>query len=195
MRKVSTAIPVDPKRDEELIEAAAKILAAEHPMTMRQCFSRVHRMGVVQNTNREYRIFSRSLAKARSGGHIEHDWLVDPPVHETISAVLVDPNHVEELRSERRSYSEIFDTRLDKRIILTLPQAKEFKKSGFGYFAGRGRMILAMRRRDFVKLRDLSVVAGFDRAGETGEKGKPALDASWIGTFLRDRFEKGRHCL
>lgn len=120
-------------------------------------------------------------------------------MRKVITAILVDPNRVEELRTRRLSFSEIFnlcDYGPGQRVSLTPLQATEFEASSFGYYAGRGRMILAMCRRDFAKLRDLSAVAGFDRTGETEEKGKPiTLDAGWIGTFLRDRFEKGRRCL
>ena len=60
-----------------LIDAAVKVLEAEHPMTVRQCFYRLVSVGVVENSVADYRRVSQVLTTARNDGRIDFSWIVD----------------------------------------------------------------------------------------------------------------------
>jgi hypothetical protein len=65
------------KRTTKIIEAAADILAAEYPMTLRQCFYRLVSVSVIENTRKDYQALSTYLTKARADGRIEYEWITD----------------------------------------------------------------------------------------------------------------------
>lgn len=85
-----------------IIEAAAEILAAEFPMTLRQCFYRLVSMEIIQNTRRDYQALSRILTKARGDGRIEYEWLVDRS--RPLYSVNVFENPAEYAEAVKRSY-------------------------------------------------------------------------------------------
>jgi hypothetical protein len=60
-----------------LIDAAAEILEAEHPMTVRQCFYRLVSVGVIANSVADYRRVSQILTTARNDGRINFSSIVD----------------------------------------------------------------------------------------------------------------------
>jgi hypothetical protein len=60
-----------------LIEAAAEILEAEHPMTVRQCFYRLVSVGEIANSIADYRRVSQILTTGRNDGRIRFSWIVD----------------------------------------------------------------------------------------------------------------------
>lgn len=60
-----------------LIDAAVKVLKAENPMTVRQCFYRLVSVGEIQNCIADYRRVSQILTTARNDGRIRFAWIVD----------------------------------------------------------------------------------------------------------------------
>lgn len=64
-------------RTTAIVDAAADILVAEYPMTLRQCFYRLVSKGVIENSRSDYQTLSRILTKARNDGRIDFGWLVD----------------------------------------------------------------------------------------------------------------------
>jgi hypothetical protein len=60
-----------------IVAEARDILAAEYPMTLRQCFYRLVSREVIQNSRRDYQMLSRILTKARNDGRVDFGWLVD----------------------------------------------------------------------------------------------------------------------
>jgi hypothetical protein len=65
------------RRTAAIVAEARDILAAEYPMTLRQCFYRLVSREVIQNNRRDYLKLSRILTKARNDGRIDFAWLVD----------------------------------------------------------------------------------------------------------------------
>lgn len=61
----------------KLIDAAAKVLAEHHPMTLRQVYYQLVARHVIDNSRREYQRLSSALVKARQEGIIPWDWLED----------------------------------------------------------------------------------------------------------------------
>jgi hypothetical protein len=64
-------------RTTAIVDAAAEILGAEYPMTLRQCFYRLVSKGVIENSRSDYQGLSRILTKARNDGRIEFEWITD----------------------------------------------------------------------------------------------------------------------
>lgn len=60
-----------------IVAEARAVLAAEYPMTLRQCFYRLVSRKVIQNSRGDYQMLSRILTKARNDGRIDYEWLVD----------------------------------------------------------------------------------------------------------------------
>jgi hypothetical protein len=61
----------------QLIEQAARILAGESPMTIRQLFYRLVSIAAIENTRNDYQRVSSTLTKARNDGRIDFDSIVD----------------------------------------------------------------------------------------------------------------------
>jgi hypothetical protein len=64
-------------RTTEIINRAAEILEAEHPMTTRQLFYRLASAKVIPNTHKHYKLTSRLMTKARDDGRVSFEWIVD----------------------------------------------------------------------------------------------------------------------
>jgi hypothetical protein len=60
-----------------LIDQAARILAEEFPMTIRQLFYRLVSVAAIQNSRNDYQRVSTTMTKARNDGRIEFDSIVD----------------------------------------------------------------------------------------------------------------------
>jgi hypothetical protein len=60
-----------------LIEQAAKVLADESPMTIRQLFYRLVSITAIENNRGDYQRVSTALTKGRNDGRIDFDWIVD----------------------------------------------------------------------------------------------------------------------
>jgi hypothetical protein len=94
------------KRTTKIIDAAAKILAAEYPMTLRQCFYRLVSIGVIENTRRDYQALSTYLTKARADGRINYAWITDRSRPEYYVDAFENPAEYADLikRSYRKDY-------------------------------------------------------------------------------------------
>lgn len=89
-----------------IIDAAAEILAAEYPMTLRQCFYRLVSKGIIENTRKDYQTLSRILTKARGDGRIEYEWLTDRSRPTYSPSVFKDPSDYADTikRAYRKDY-------------------------------------------------------------------------------------------
>lgn len=60
-----------------LLETAREVLAAHHPMTVRQVFYQLVSRQVIENTRSQYQAVSNLLVEARKDGSIPWDWIED----------------------------------------------------------------------------------------------------------------------
>jgi hypothetical protein len=65
------------QRTVALIEAAAEILAAHHPMTLRQLFYRLVAAQLLDNTRSRYQALGEAVRDARREGAISWEWIED----------------------------------------------------------------------------------------------------------------------
>jgi len=61
----------------KLIASAAQVLAAEHPMTIRQLFYRLVSATIIENCLRDYQRVSMAMTKAREDDRVPFEWIVD----------------------------------------------------------------------------------------------------------------------
>lgn len=65
------------KKTLQLIEAAYEVLAAHHPMTVRQVYYQLVSGQVIENIRSQYQAVSNALVDARKEGAIPWDWIED----------------------------------------------------------------------------------------------------------------------
>ena len=65
------------EKTERLIGEAYAILAAHHPMTVRQVYYQLVARHVIENTRSQYQAVSNALVLARKGGSIPWHWIED----------------------------------------------------------------------------------------------------------------------
>ena len=65
------------RRTLDLIESAKQILAAYHPMTLRQVYYQLVSQQIINNSEAEYNRLSRALVVARKEGFIPWEWIED----------------------------------------------------------------------------------------------------------------------
>lgn len=89
-----------------LIDAAARILKAENPMTVRQLFYRLVSVELVPNSRAAYQRVSGVMTKARNDGRVDFDWIADRSRPEYAVNAFADPAEYGEAvkRSYRKDY-------------------------------------------------------------------------------------------
>jgi hypothetical protein len=65
------------RRITKLIDAAKEILLAEHPMTIRQLHYRLVSALITENCDRDYKLVSRIMTKARRDKRVDYGWITD----------------------------------------------------------------------------------------------------------------------
>jgi hypothetical protein len=64
-------------KTKELIEAAWRVLAESHPMTLRQCYYQLVSKQIIPNNRGSYQTLGRALVEARKQDMIPWDWIED----------------------------------------------------------------------------------------------------------------------
>jgi hypothetical protein len=104
-------------------------------------------------------------------------------VRKNVLAVVADYEEVGTLHKSGLSWSMIFERFSNgSQIWLTLEQAEDFIRNGYGTWAARRRLLITSRFEAFTRLRGLSAVAGDHVVRNRKE--------DWIGPFLRGQFLK-----
>ncbi len=61
----------------KIIQASRKVLAEQHPMTVRQVYYQLVSRQVIDNSRNQYHAVSRALVSARQEGIIPWEWIED----------------------------------------------------------------------------------------------------------------------
>jgi len=186
------------KHTTRIIEAAAEILAAEYPMTLRQCFYRLVSVGVIENTREDYQALSTYLTKARADRRIEYEWIVDRSRPEYSVGAFESPAEFAEIMKcgYRKDYWQLQPryveiwTEKDSIIGSIEPVTKELGvtvRVGRGFLSTTRAYEIAQRFRSINKPIWVFYLGDFDPSGVAIEKDAAARVKAQGADFLIER--------